>query len=93
MIDDATEDQLACIITMGGPVAPTTIEISAGRGMMPGKLKRQFAGMTLLDRFAEKAMEVLLKENHGDLSVDDIAHDAYRQAEAMIKRRGEISIR
>ena len=52
----------------------------------PTEMHHDTNGMTLRDYFAAKAMQSYLTTEH-DCTVDEIAHDAYRQADAMLKAR------
>ena len=45
-------------------------------------------GMTLRDYFAAKAMQAMVSVPDVDMSHDDYADWAYRQADAMLKARG-----
>lgn len=49
-----------------------------------------YAGMTLRDYFAAKAMQALLSDFdwRQDMDFDDTAAAAYRQADAILKARG-----
>lgn len=83
------------MIETGGPAFPCHPEI------IPQK-ERDFAGMTLRDYFAAKAMQGIVSSIDGEanyqrlrghatdagLSVSEwIARDAYKQADAMLKAR------
>lgn len=46
-------------------------------------------GMTLRDYFAAKAMQGMLANNSIDIKANDIVHDAYYLADAMIKERSK----
>jgi len=53
------------------------------------KRTRTMVGMTLRDYFAAKAMQGLITcaPNHGDITHEYCAVDAYRYADAMLKAR------
>lgn len=80
----------------GGPAFPTESDVVIGRdGMMielseygrePGK------GMSLRDYFAAKAMQALVGRDFQSYNVqrEDIAVEAYRQADAMLKCRSHV---
>lgn len=63
-------------------------ELAGGRyeGAHVPEYQANQEGMTLRDYFAAKAMQAYLTQSH-DCTVSEIAHDAYRQADAMIDRR------
>ena len=69
-------------INDGGPAFPLQ---SIGPDFAPG-----YAGMTLRDYFAAKAMQgVCAREVSIECSADDIADDAYAIADAMLAARKE----
>ena len=65
----------------GGPAFPQYV-ISNGGAFVDG-------GMTLRDYFAAKAMQgsITCAPNHGDITHEYCAVDAYRYADAMLKAR------
>lgn len=80
-------------IKTGGAAFPSGETYYDGAGNLRGK-NSLHEGMTLRDYFAGKAMSGILAhlENHMerflDLHDEDIAKFAYRQADAMLKARG-----
>ncbi|EPC2526595.1 hypothetical protein ACXHD8_001229 [Providencia stuartii] len=48
------------------------------------------AGMTLRDYFAAKFMQAAKSNPNCGYDFDDLAHDAYQMADAMLKARGVI---
>lgn len=68
----------------GGPAFPLTMEESV---LCAGRFEAGYGGMTLHDYFAAKAMQGFCSqacptEQH---HFDNIANDAYRMADAMLK--------
>jgi hypothetical protein len=70
----------------GGPAFPVHPQFPATVGCINSKSD---AGMTLRDYFAAKAMQGLITcaPNHGDITHEYCAVDAYRYADAMLKAR------
>ena len=66
-------------IDNGGPAFPLQ---SIGPDFAPG-----YAGMTLRDYFAAKAMQGMLADSEAGGSVEDFARNAYAMADAMLAAR------
>ena len=65
----------------GGPAFPCDLTA------YDEEVVKNFQGMTLRDYFAAKAMQAMVSLPDADMSHDDYADWAYRQADAMLEAR------
>ncbi len=68
----------------GGPAFPLAVSMENPDGT---KCTAYDAGMTLRDYFAAKAMAIKYGVVGSSMSIDDMAHNCYEMADAMLKQR------
>lgn len=71
-------------ISNGGPVFPFSVSIENHDGTT---CTAHEAGMTLRDYFAAKAMSIKYGVVGSSIGIDDMAHNCYEMADAMLKQR------
>jgi len=76
----------------GGPAYPCELRPTEQAKYLGFATASQYAGMTLRDYFAAKAMQAFLSTYPKGVvtsPLEDVAADAYEVANAMLKARGE----
>ena len=70
------------LLKAGGPAFPSSSDLGEG-------ITSSFMGMTLRDYFAGQVLPEVYRHAEEGTEYDDLAHEAYNMADAMIAARAE----